>query len=103
LIGYRVYQPIQTVASASRTTLRKLGADFEAAYVTVTTSLTLDGVSAANGPFDVTSMIPLASSNASVVNYSQATRTVQGVGVGVATLSFGSGVSLAFSVSSLAG
>jgi hypothetical protein len=80
---YRAYNFMSYSLAATRTQLRKLGCDYETAYLTASGSITMDGMTVVAN-IDVSNLVSITSDNPSVVQVSG--RLAKGVVVGSTTV-----------------
>ena len=85
-VSYRSYYLIQFSLNSTRTSLRRLGCDFEAAYLSAYAALTLDGMNAIT-VVDLSNIVTFTSSNPQIVSVSG--RNAQGLALGSVSLSYG--------------
>jgi hypothetical protein len=88
-VAYRAFYFMSYSLNTTRFQLRRLGCDYETAFMSAFGTLTVDGVTPLS-TIDISNIVTFSSSDTGVL--SVRSRLAQGVSVGTATLSYGGGV-----------
>ena len=89
VVAYRSYYFIGFTVNSTRVQLRRLGCDFETAFLTAYARLTLDGITTLS-LIDLSNIVSFSSSNPAIISITG--RLAKGVALGNCTISYGAGV-----------